>query len=318
MTDFNKVDLNLLRVFQVILEERSLTRAGQQLGLSQPAVSYALGRLRALFDDPLFARTPEGMLPTPRAEQLAAPLSRAIASIRETLRHGERFDPATSTREFRLSMSDIGEQVFLPPICEKLQRVAPLVRIAAEQVSFADIEEKLRLGQLDFAIGNLSALKPVTKSALLFHEQYACMTRKRPGLPARQLSRQKFLELAHVAVASSDSSHLEIDDALRARGLHRHIALRVPHFTVIPQILQRTDWMVTLPRGVARVFNETGQFSIYPLPVEFPAIESSVHWHATFDNDEGNRWLRELVVETLRRSSAATRAEQAGDGGSGT
>jgi DNA-binding transcriptional LysR family regulator len=105
---------------------------------------------------------------------------------------------------------------------------------------------------------------------------------------------------------------------LRARGLHRHIALRVPHFTVIPQILQRTDWMVTLPRGVARVFNETGQFSIYPLPVEFPAIESSVHWHATFDNDEGNRWLRELVVETLRRSSAATRAEQAGDGGRGT
>jgi DNA-binding transcriptional LysR family regulator len=300
MTDFHKVDLNLLRVFQVILEERSLTRAGQRLGLSQPAVSYALGRLRALFDDPLFIRTPDGMLPTPRAEQLAAPLGNAIASIRETLRHRERFDPATSSREFRLSMSDVGEQTFLPPICEKLQQVAPLMRIAAERVPLPEIEEKLRLGQLDFAIGNMSALKPVTNSALLFREEYACMTRKRPGLPVRKLSQQRFMEFLHVAVASSDSSHVEIDESLRARGLHRRIALRVPHFTVIPQILQRTDWMVTLPRGVARVFNESEQFQIYPLPVELPHIASTVYWHSTFDNDEGNRWFRQLLVETLR------------------
>jgi DNA-binding transcriptional LysR family regulator len=300
MTDFNKIDLNLLRVFQVILDERSLTRAGQRLGLSQPAVSYALGRLRSLFDDPLFVRTPEGMLPTPTAEQLAAPLGRAIAAIREALRHGEPFDPATSTREFRLSMSDIGEQVLLPSICEKLQRVAPLVRIAAERVPLSEVEEKLRLGQLDFAIGNLPALMPVTNHALLFQDQFACMTRKRPGLPARQLSRQSFLEFLHVAVTASDSSHLAIDDALRAHGLHRRIALRVPHYTVIPQILQRTDWMVTLHRGAAQFFNESGQFSIYPLPVEIPDIESAVHWHDTFDNDEGNRWFRELIIETLR------------------
>src|SRR5260370_13367245 len=198
-------------------------------------------------------------------------------------------------------MSDIGEQVFLRTICEKLQRVAPLVRIAAEQVPLTGIEERLRLGQLDFAIGNLPALKSVTNYARLFHEQYACMTRKRPGLPARQLSRQKFLELLHVAVASSDSSHLAIDDALRAGGLHRRIALRVPHFTVIPQILQRTDCMAPLPLGVARVFNESGQFSIYPLPVDLPHIESTLHWHETFDNDQADRWFRELIIETLHQ-----------------
>jgi DNA-binding transcriptional LysR family regulator len=300
VTDFNKADLNLLRVFQVILTERSLTRAGLQLGLSQPAVSYALGRLRALFDDPLFVRTPDGMLPTSRAEQLAEPLSRAISSIRETLRHGERFDPETSSREFRLSMSDIGEQVFLPPLCEKLQHLAPRVRVAAELVPLSDVEERLLLGQLDFAIGNLSALKSVTKSTLMFRDEYACMTRKRTGLPARHLSRQKFLEFSHVMVAFSDSSHLEIDDWLQKRGLNRHIALRVPHFTVVPQILQRTDLVVTLPRGVARVFNGSGQFAIYPLPIDVPVIESSVHWHATFDSDEGNRWFRQLLMDTLR------------------
>jgi DNA-binding transcriptional LysR family regulator len=300
MADFNVVDLNLLRVFQAILEERSLTRAGQRLGLSQPAISYALGRLRSLFDDPLFVRTTDGMLPTPTAEQLAVPVGRAIASIREALRHGEQFDPQTSSRAFRLSMSDIGEQVFLPPICEKLQRVAPLVRLEAGQVPVADVEENLRLGQLDFAIGNLPTLKLTTNCAVLFHEAYVCMTRKRPGLPARQLSKQKFLEQSHVAVVSSESSHRTIDDSLRASGLHRRIALRVPHFTVIPQILQRTDWMVTLPYRVAKLFNESGQFLIYPLPVEIPEVEVTVHWHDTFDKDEGSRWFRELIIETLR------------------
>ncbi|GAB3628839.1 LysR family transcriptional regulator [Pandoraea terrae] len=299
MTDFNAVDLNLLRVFQAILEERSLTRAGQRLNLSQPAISYALGRLRNLFDDPLFVRTSDGMLPTPTAEQLALPLGRAIASIREALRHGESFDPALSAREFRLSMSDIGEQVFLPPVCETLQHAGPGVRLEAWQVPVADVEGNLRLGQLDFAIGNLPALKPVTRYALLFHEAYVCMTRKRPGLP-RKLSRDDFLGMRHIAVSSSESSHRSIDDSLRAAGLHRRVALRVPHFTVVPQILQRTEWMVTLPYRVAKFFNETRQFVVYPLPEAIPEVEVTLHWHETFDNDDGNRWFRQLLIDTLR------------------
>ncbi|MGF6875158.1 DNA-binding transcriptional LysR family regulator [Paraburkholderia sp. MM5477-R1] len=299
MNDFERIDLNLLRVFSVILEERSLTRAGEKLGLSQPSVSYSLGRLRALFDDPLFVRTPGGMMPTAKASRLALPLGDAIAAIRETLSQREQFDPLTSSREFRLAMSDIGVQVFVPPICEKLQIVAPRLRIAAQLVPVDEVEERLRLGHLDFAIGNLSALKPVANSALLFREQYVCMTRKRPGLPARQLSREKFLELSHVAVDSTDRSHVEINDSLHAHGLHRTIALRVPHFTVIPQILQHTDWIVTLPRGVARALNQSGQFRIYPLPVDLPEITSRVYWHAAFEKDEANRWFREFLIETL-------------------
>ena len=299
MTDFNRIDLNLLRVFQTILEERSLTRAGQRLGLTQPAISYALGRLRILFDDPLFARSPNGMVPTPTAEQLSIPVGRAIASIREALRHGERFDPATSIREFRMSMSDIGEQVFLPPLCAGLQKIAPHVRLEVSQVPVVDAAEHLRLGQLDFAIGNLPALKAATQHRLLFHEAYVCMTRNRGGIPAHRLSCEKFLAMTHVAVASSESSHRMIDDSLRAAGLHRRIGLRVPHFTVIPQILQRTDWMVTLPRRVARLFNESKQFAIYPLPVAIPEVEVTIHWHETFDSDEGNRWLREFIFTTL-------------------
>jgi DNA-binding transcriptional LysR family regulator len=297
--DFNDVDLNLLRVFQAILEERSLTRAGQRLGLSQPAVSYSLGRLRALFDDPLFVRTTGEMLPTPTATELAAPINRAIASIREVLRHGDRFDPAASHREFHLSMSDVGEQVFLPILCSKLQELAPSVRLSVQQVPIVDVEEKLRLGQLDFAIGNMPALKLTTQYKLLFHEPYVCMTRQRSGLPAQKISREKFESISHVLVGSSESSHNNIEHLLQTEGLHRRIALRVPHFTVIPQLIRRTDWMVTLPLRVARLFNERHEFAIYPLPVEIPEVEVTAHWHDAFDAEEGNRWLRSLIIDCL-------------------
>ncbi|WP_321855302.1 LysR family transcriptional regulator [Paraburkholderia tropica] len=301
MADFNDADLNLVRVFQAILEERSLTRAGERLGLSQPAISYALGRLRALFDDPLFIRSPDGMLPTPTAQQLALPLGRAIASIREALRHAEPFDPGTSSREFHLSMTDAGEQFFLPPLCEMLQRVAPNVTLEARQSPVADVTEQLRLGQLDLAIGNLPALKPHTRHALLFDEPYVCMTRRRAGLPARRMSRERFLDMQHIMVVSSESSHRTINDSMRTAGLNRKIALRVPHFSVVPQILLRTNWMVTLPQRVARFFNELDQFAIFPLPLEMPQVEVTVHWHETFDNDDGNRWFRELAIATLRK-----------------
>ncbi|WP_134144078.1 LysR family transcriptional regulator [Paraburkholderia sp. BL6665CI2N2] len=300
MVDFNDVDLNLLRVFQAILEERSLTRAGQRLGLSQPAVSYSLGRLRSLFDDPLFVRTTGEMLPTPTATELAAPVNRAISSLREVFRHGDRFDPAASCREFHLSMSDVGEQVFLPILCTKLQQTAPAVRLSVQQIPIADAEEKLRLGQLDFAIGSMPALKITTQYELLFHEPYVCMTRKRAGLPPRQISREKFLSLSHVSVGSSESSHLNIEHLLQAEGLHRSIALRVPHFTVIPQIIRRTEWMVALPLRVARLFNEHGEFLIYPIPVQIPEVEVTVHWHDAFESEEGIRWFRSLIIESLR------------------
>lgn len=301
MADFNKVDLNLLRVFQAVLEEQSLTQAGKRLGLSQPATSYALGRLRAMFDDPLFVRTPEGMLPTSVAQRLKDPIGRALAAAREALRHGEPFDPATSTREFRLSMSDVGEQTFLPAICERLQQMAPRVRIAAETVPVTEVAEQMRLGRLDFAIGNLPSLKAATKYALLFKDEYACMTRKRPGLPAKRISAEQFQEMSHVAVASLDRSHVLIEESLRLGGLYRRIALRVSHFNVTPEILLRTDWMVTLPRGVADVFNPSGQFAVYPPPIELPHFESTVHWHELYDADDGNQWFRRLLVDVLKR-----------------
>ncbi|SNB80176.1 DNA-binding transcriptional regulator, LysR family [Pseudomonas sp. URIL14HWK12:I8] len=301
MRHLKDVDLNLLRVFQTIMEARSLTLAAGRLGITQPAVSYALNRLRKLFDDALFVRTPEGMLPTQTAVRIALPIGRALTAVRDALNETEPFDPGTSDREFRLCMSDIGEQVFLPALCKRLQTLAPRITLSSELVPIAMVVERMRTGQLDFAIGNLSTLKPTTRYKSLFHEQYACMTRKRDRLPTGTISVEQFLAFPHVSVTSTDSSHVGIEDTLVARGLNRHIALRVPHFTVVPQILSHTGWMVILPKGVAHDLNHSEDFAIYPLPVEIPGFESTLHWHGDYNADAGNRWLREFIFDTLRR-----------------
>lgn len=297
--DILKIDLNLLRVFHAIAEENSLTLAGNRLGLSQPAVSYALGRLRAMFNDPLFVRSGNTMQPTSAALELREPIRRAMSSIQEALRYGERFDPGRSTRTFHITMSDIGEMVFLPPLCEKLRDVAPNIHLEVSQLPLVQIEEALRSGRLDLAIGNLPTLKASTHFHSLFHEAYVCMTRKRPGETRRKLTVNEYMELAHVFVASADNSHRLIEDFLRERNMRRTIALQIPHFSVVPQILQRTDWAVTLPRRAAQNFNSGRNFSTFELPVAIPEVEVTVHWHADFKDSEANCWLRNLLIETL-------------------
>lgn len=301
MPTFNNIDLNLLRVFQAIADERSLTLAGDRLHLSQPAVSYALRRLRVIFDDPLFIRTKTGMQPTPSALELAKPISRALQSVQEALSYAEQFDPAVSTRVFRASMTDAGEMFFLPPVCEYLYAHALNTKLQVAQMPSATLEETLRTGQLDFAIGNLPALKAFTSHSLLFEERYVCLTRVRPQLPAGpQLELAEFLAMSHVLIQSPESSHQQLEEMLRARGVYRKIALEIQHFSVLPRILERTDLAVALPLRIARLFNDQGQFAIYELPVVLPSAEVTLHWHPDFENDTGHRWLREIITNLLR------------------
>ena len=300
MTSIDHVDLNLLRVFQAIVEERSLTRAGERLALSQPAVSYSLGRLRTLFDDTLFIRTRAGMQPTPVALELAEIVGRALDTVREALRFAERFDPSTSNRTFRLSLSDAGEMAYLPAICEALHESAPRVKLLIEPLPVEDIEEALRSSRLDFAIGNLPSLLPRTRHALLFEEAYVCMTRKRKGLPAGEtLSLDQFLSASHVQVRSLEHSHHALDDALRAQGVGRNIALALPHFVAVPGVLAVTDLLATLPERLAHILNRDNAFRIYALPVELPKAAVTMHWHEHFHEDEGIAWMRGLMTDIL-------------------
>jgi len=290
------VDLNLLRVFDAVLAERGVTRAAVRLGLTQPAVSNALARLRGVFGDALFVRTPAGMDATPFARELAEPVRQALALLDSALAHGPGFDPASSTRAFRFYMSDLGQIEFLPPLVERAHRAAPGVRFEAVALDVEDIDGALAAGTLDLAVGFLPGLGPPVRRRRLFRDPYVCLMRK--DHPIQALTKKKFVEASHALVSYRGGHHV-IEEALERAGLARRIALRVPHFTVVPMVLEKSDLLLTLPARVARVFERRGHFKSLPPPVPIPPADVAVHWHERFEADPGNRWLRELVIELL-------------------
>src|SRR5437773_7083932 len=184
------VDLNLLRVFDSVLAERGVTPAAARLGLTQPAVSNALARLRKVFGDALFVRTPSGMDPTPFARELAEPVRQALALLESALAHGPGFDPATSTRAFRFYMSDLGQIEFLPPLVERVQRVAAGVRLEAVALEVEDIAAALAAGSLDLAVGFLPGLGPPIRRRALFRDPYLCLMRA--DHPITSLTKKRF------------------------------------------------------------------------------------------------------------------------------
>ncbi|HEX6692841.1 MAG TPA: LysR family transcriptional regulator [Burkholderiales bacterium] len=289
------VDLNLLRVFDSVLHERGVTAAAARLGLTQPAVSNALARLRAQFGDPLFVRTAGGMDATPFARELAEPVRQALALLESALAHGPGFDAATSTRAFRFYMSDVGQVEFLPPLVERVQRAAPGVRLEAVGLEVEDIAAALAAGALDLAVGFLPGLgAPVLREAL-FRDPYAVLMRA--DHPAADgMTKKKFLEASH-ALVSYRGGHRVIEEALERAGVAPRVALRVPHFTVMPMVLERSDLLLTLPARVARVYERRGNLVSRPVPIPMPSAEVAVHWHERFEADSGNRWLRALIVE---------------------
>ncbi|MGQ0544593.1 MAG: LysR family transcriptional regulator [Betaproteobacteria bacterium] len=290
------LDLNLLRVFDAVLRSRSVTAAAAQLGLTQPATSNALARLRAAFGDALFLRTPQGMEPTPFARELAEPVRQALALLESALAHGPGFDPATSQRSFRFYMSDLGQIEFLPPLVERVRRAAPGVRLEAPALEPEHVAAALTAGSLDLAVGFLPALGPPLRRRPLFRDPYMCLMRA--GHPVSALTRKRFLEASHVLVTYR-GGHRVVEEALERAGLAPRIVLRVPHFTVVPMVLERTDLVLTLPARVARAFARRGSLKALPPPLPIAPAEVAVHWHERFDADAGNRWLRERLVELL-------------------
>ena len=290
------LDLNLLRVFDAVLRDRSVTAAARHLGLTQPAVSNALARLRKLFGDALFVRTTSGMDATPFARDLSEPVRQALALLESALAHGPGFDAATSTRAFRFYMSDLGQIEFLPPLVERAQRVAPGVRLEAVALEVEDIGDALAAGGLDLAVGFLPGLGPPVRRQPLFRDPYVCLMRADHPAIGRKLTRAKFLAASH-ALVSYKGGHRVIEEALERAGLARRITLRVPHFTVVPMVLERSDLILTLPSKVARVYERSGNFKSLPPPVPIPPADVAAHWHERFERDPGNRWLREMVAE---------------------
>ena len=305
--DIRKIDLNLLVVLDALLRVRNVSRAAEALDMSQPAVSFALAKLRVVFKDPLFIRAARGVRPTPRAESLALPLQEVLDRVKTGLLAPPRFDPATTERTFTFNMADVGELVFLPPLRAHLERAAPLADIRTVATPPAGLEEAMRSGEVDLAVGYFPGLQGAAiYQQRLFSHSFFCIVRKNHPRIGEQITKKQFLEEKHAVVQQEGKSHELFELALAEQGLSRRIALSVPHFLAIPLIIAESDLVVTVPYAVARSFAKLTELKLLRPPIQVPRADIRQHWHARFHHDETNKWIRGVVaslfVEKPRRA----------------
>lgn len=292
--DNTPFDLNLLRVFQAVYLTRNVSRAGELIGLSQPAVSRGLLRLRLRLRDPLFRRAPGGVAPTPRADRFARSVEAALGTIDFALADGERFEPLQSQRRFAIHMSDLGEGEFLPPLMHHLRAAAPGLRIEAVQLAPGEILAAIEQGRIDLALGYLPQLGG-THRRHLFDDHYVVLTRRRHPRAARLSSRAALQPLEFVLV----NSHAEPARALHRLGLDGQVRLTVPHFSALPEILARTDLAAIMPGEPARRFAERFDLHVAEPALGLPPLRVCMHWYGRAEGDAGHRWLREAVLHAL-------------------
>ncbi|MBL8381428.1 MAG: LysR family transcriptional regulator [Burkholderiales bacterium] len=303
--NWQEADLNLLPVFAALLRHGSVTLAGRELGLSQPAMSYALKRLRAQAGDPLFVRSGRAMLPTARAHELAQPVQEVLDTVRRRILGGSGFDPQHAAREFSVALTDLGALVFLPALLAELRARAPRCTLRSVQVSASELEGALESGRVDLAIGYYPDAPQSLYQQRLYERDYVCAFRAdHPGIGQR-LTLARYLALDHVVVKSPVRVRDAVDRALASRGLARRAVLTLPHYVAVAPILEQSDLVATLPREIAAVFARLARVRAIPAPVRVPNVVLRQYWHRRDQHDAANRWLRERVAARFAESGRA-------------
>lgn len=295
--ELTDLDLNLLVLFHQLMLERRVSKVAENLGLTQPAVSNSLARLRRLFGDELFLRTPSGMVPTPFAEQLAEPVGYALGMLHTGLNQQARFDPAKATRPMTIGMTDIGEIVFLPALVERLGREAPGIALSTVRNTAVNLRDDMEAGKVDLAIGLLPQLKAGFFQRRLFHQRYVCLFRRGHALDKKRASLADFSSAQHLVVVSAGTGHGKVDELIRRAGIDRVVRLTVPHFVGVGHILQATDLVATVPERLAQRLAGPFGLAYVPHPAKLPDVAINVFWHAKMHRSPANQWLRGVVFD---------------------
>lgn len=300
--DLGDIDLNLLVVFDRLMRERSVSRCAAGLGLSQPATSNALRRLRTLLGDELFLRTPAGMSPTPYALQLAAPVAQALGTLHGALNVRASFDPACSDRRFTVAMTDVGEAYFLPVLMGLLAREAPGATLRCVTVTEPGLREAMATGRVDLALGSLPSLQAGFYQQALFRQRYVLLMRQgHPLARARQITAALFRQAQHVQVESIGTAHQRVEESLARLGIRRAVCLTVPHYVALGHVLAGTDLVATVPERFADRVTGPLQLVSRPLTLRLPTSTICQYWHAHLHRDPGHQWLRELIARHFGR-----------------
>jgi DNA-binding transcriptional LysR family regulator len=295
------MDLNLLVAFDALIAEASVTRAAKRVGLSQPAMSNALARLRTVLRDPLFVRSPRGMLATPRARELAAPVRDALASLQRALTP-VRFDPRTTTRAFTIATVDSTELVLGAPLLERVSAEAPGVRLAIiPPARGADPTELLESERADLAIISTKPVQPPLRAAPLWESRFVCIARRKHPIIRARLSLAQFTAARHVLIAPYGAPGSYIDDRLAEMRRSRAVVMRTSTFAAAPFIVADTDCIAVVPQLIADHYASTLGLQVLTLPFDMPAVSIGQVWHPRMEHDDAHRWFRELVSDVAAR-----------------
>jgi DNA-binding transcriptional LysR family regulator len=302
------VNLNLLLAFEALLEERNVSAAAARIGLTQPAMSNALARLRALFGDELFVRTARGMWPTPRALALAESVHSGLAHIRAAFDVPKPFDPGATTRTFRISMTDYAEMRVLGPLLLLLQSSAPHLQILVHRAEriFLPPEDALHQGALDAAIGffpEATQLAAGTQSLDLFNENNVVIGRRGHPLLKRTLSLHQFTSAKHIANITRPDSRGFIDDILAGHGRRRRLQCATPHLLTIPYLVSESDAIAVVPEGLAMRFKKCLALQVCKVPFRMPLFRMRLLWHQHAGSDPAHQWLRSQILSCFPQVS---------------
>jgi len=297
------VDLNLLPIVIALYDELSVSRAAQLLGVSQPAVSKALRRLREAFQDPLFVRRPNGMVPTPRAHEIVRAARGHLQQLQEELVKGERFDPAASARPITLALSDVAEMAFFPSVLGHLRERAPGCPVSTVSVPDGQLALGLERGDIDLAVGYFPALALRNfRHRKLSQHGFACLMRAGHPLWKPRLTVAGFLEAEHIVVRREGGRSQEVlERFVERRKMRRKIAVYTPHVLSVPFMVMESPFVATLPFAVVTRFTSITSRVVAALPPFDIQYDLKLHWHRRYDNEPRSLWLREQLTSIFRQ-----------------
>ena len=308
------LDLNLLLVFEALMDERNVTRASKLIGLSQPAMSNALSRLRRIFDDPLLERKPGGMTPTPRALALVVPVRGALAQLRAALEATPAFDPAVSNRTFHILANDYVDTLLLPSLIARVRKQAGEValRVYRTQSLFDPPPTNALADTFDFAVGffpDVLALDARLRSAILWEDQNVCIVSASHPTIRRRLTLRHYTEAGHVAVFYKTEGPGLIDTLLAQQSLARRQTVLVPHFASVPYAVAASDLIATVPERLAMRYRHL-KLRVFPAPIAIPPFRLTMLWHERREADPAHAWLHRVFVEAAAQLDLLSRSKQ--------
>jgi DNA-binding transcriptional LysR family regulator len=302
-----QVDLNLLELFETVYRTRNLTAAGSQLGLTQPAVSRGLGRLREMYGDALFVRQQRGVAPTPFADALAAPVTSALDTLRSTL-VPPTFDHAVQPRAFRVALSDVGERIFLPRLTEYLARTAPQLSLEVVSPTEQQLHEGLSSGRIDLAVGFFGSLSKQIHHRRLFRERFVYVAREGHPTVAGKLAREQLRELLHVVGGPQGMQHAAaVEKVLLGPRVKARVALRVHSLLCVGPVVAGSDVLGLIPGNLALVVAGHMPMQIIDPPIQFPGFDVAMVWHDRFHRDPASVWLRGVFVDLFEGEKVPVR-----------